>query len=521
MREQSRRLAGRYELGEIIGRGGMGTVYRATDLVLDRTVAVKLLPAALAEEDDRHIARFEREARAAASLANPSVVAVYDTGEDEATRFIVMECVKGRSLAAVLHDDAPLRPVRAARIASRVADALAAAHAAGIVHRDVKPGNVMLAGDGAVKVLDFGIARSSDASALTQSTSVLGTAGYLAPEQALGERADERSDIYSLGCLLYALLTGRPPFTGEAPAAVLHQHVNSEPKPPSTLNGEVSPELDAIVMDMLAKSPDARPQSATQVRDALTGAAASEDAPTASTARLEPTARTHVLAQAAPARRRSRLGAAAALTAAVLLIVAIVVLASGGSGRGGTPATHAAKASKGTVATAAAARTPSRPPTHTAASAPAQTTPAPAPAKTTPVPESTVAGAASALSSLVAQDVQSGAIDPASAGQITSGVADALSAFEAGRAFDAQRKVLKVSERVARAGERGQISPATASSLAAGLTTLGAALGKSTPPTAPSQSGPAEPPAAEGHDGEEPPKGHGRHGDGHREGGGN
>src|ERR1700693_4512286 len=185
MRERSRRLAGRYELGEIIGRGGMGTVYRATDLVLERTVAVKLLPAALAEEDDRHIARFEREARAAASLANPSVVAVYDTGEDEATRFIVMECVKGRSLGAVLRDDAPLRPVRAAYIASRVADALAAAHAAGIVHRDVKPGNVMLGADGAVKVLDFGIARSRDASALTQSASVLGTAGYLAPEQAL------------------------------------------------------------------------------------------------------------------------------------------------------------------------------------------------------------------------------------------------------------------------------------------------------------------------------------------------
>jgi serine/threonine protein kinase len=176
MYDGPRRLSGRYELREIIGRGGMGTVYRATDLVLERTVAVKVLPAALAEEDSRHVARFEREARAAASLAHPSVVAIYDSGEDEATRFIVMECVAGRSLSEVLRDEAPLAPARAARIAARAADALVAAHAAGIVHRDVKPGNVMIQADDAVKVLDFGLARSLGGSALTQTAAVLGTA---------------------------------------------------------------------------------------------------------------------------------------------------------------------------------------------------------------------------------------------------------------------------------------------------------------------------------------------------------
>jgi serine/threonine-protein kinase len=211
-----RTLAGRYELVEVIGRGGMGTVYRASDLVLRRPVAVKLLPGPLADQDPTSVARFEREARAAAALNNPAVVAVYDTGADETTRFIVMELISGDSLEAILRDDGPLDPDRAAGIASRVADALAAAHAAGIVHRDIKPANVMVAEDGSVKVLDFGIARAMDATTVTQNASVLGTAAYMAPERALGKPADERSDIYSLGCVLYALLAGHPPFRATA-----------------------------------------------------------------------------------------------------------------------------------------------------------------------------------------------------------------------------------------------------------------------------------------------------------------
>jgi serine/threonine protein kinase len=368
----ARTLAGRYELAAVIGRGGMGTVYRANDLLLGRTVAVKVLPAALAEEDPTHVARFEREARAAASLTHPGVVAVYDAGHEQATRFIVMEFVAGRSLAAILADEAPLEPARAAGIAARVADALGAAHAAGIVHRDVKPANVMLTPDGSVKVLDFGIARAVDSTALTRTGSVLGTAAYMAPEHALGGRGDERSDIYSLGCLLYALLTGQPPFATDLPAAVLHQHVNTQPRPPSDANSRVSPTLDALVMQMLAKAPDARPQSAGEVRDRLGKAQSAQTAaavaPITPTARLPATTATRVMPGVARTKGR-RAAAAAALTGAVLLI-AILALASGG----GSPP-PASTASHTATATTSPATGPSR--TNTSPAGPTTaTTPA-------------------------------------------------------------------------------------------------------------------------------------------------
>jgi eukaryotic-like serine/threonine-protein kinase len=268
MHETHQVLAGRFELAGVVGRGGMGTVYRATDLVLGRTVAVKVLAAALLE-DPVQIARFEREARAAASLSHPNVVAVYDTGVDDGARFIVMEFVSGASLAELIGDHGGLDADRALRIAARVADALSAAHAAGLVHRDVKPANVMLTADGGVKVLDFGIARALDATALTQTASVLGTAAYMSPEQALGDPADARSDIYSLGCLLYALLVGRPPFAGEVPLAITHQHVHADPVALRTAEPRLPAALDELVMQMLSKSPAARPQTAAEVRDRL------------------------------------------------------------------------------------------------------------------------------------------------------------------------------------------------------------------------------------------------------------
>jgi hypothetical protein len=362
-------LAGRYELGAVIGRGGMGAVYRATDLVLRRTVAVKVLPAALAEADPTHVARFEREARAAASLTHPGVVAVYDTGADEATRFIVMECVSGRDLAAILRDRAPLDPARAVSITEQVADALAAAHAAGIVHRDVKPANVMITEDGSVRVLDFGIARALDGATLTHGAAVLGSAAYMAPEQALGERADERSDIYSLGCVLYAMLTGRPPFTGEA-AAILHQHVNAEPRPPSEINPLLSPALEELVMAMLAKSPAARPQSVAKVRGRLAAMAAEPPTTpaTAPTAPLEQTAVTRALAGGARVQR-SRLAATAVLGGCVLLVAIVVVLASGGDSRRPPQAARHSTAAHGTPARASSPTSAPRP------SVPATTTP--------------------------------------------------------------------------------------------------------------------------------------------------
>jgi eukaryotic-like serine/threonine-protein kinase len=266
---QPRVLAARYELGEVVGRGGMSTVYRARDLSLDRTVAVKVAMDPLLERDPVYAARFKREARAAAALNHSGVVTVYDAGADGPTRYIVMEYVEGRNLAEILREEKPLEPARAAHIAQQIADALAAAHAAGIVHRDVKPGNAIVGPGDRVKVLDFGIARTDEAVTLTQTASVLGTAPYMSPEQAMGNPADARSDIYSLGCVLYEMLTGKPPFMADVPAAVLHQHVRVQAKSPRELNPAVPPALDALVLEMLAKDPGDRPQTASEVRDRL------------------------------------------------------------------------------------------------------------------------------------------------------------------------------------------------------------------------------------------------------------
>ena len=268
---QPRLLGGRYELDGIVGRGGMAEVYRARDIRLDRVVAVKTLREDLAR-DQTFQARFRREAQSAASLDNPSIVAVYDTGEDVSgsshMSYIVMEYVDGRTLRDLLRDDRRLLPERALEITDGVLRALDYSHRNGIVHRDIKPGNVMLTRSGDVKVMDFGIARAvSDAQAtMTQTAQVIGTAQYLSPEQAQGERVDARSDLYSTGCLLYELLTGRPPFLGDSPVAIAYQHVRENPIPPSRIDPEVPQWADAIVLRAMAKDPRDRYQSAVEMR---------------------------------------------------------------------------------------------------------------------------------------------------------------------------------------------------------------------------------------------------------------
>jgi eukaryotic-like serine/threonine-protein kinase len=268
---QPQLLGDRYELEGVVGRGGMAEVYRARDLRLDRIVAIKTLRPDLAR-DATFQARFRREAQSAASLNQPSIVAVYDTGEDMATGtpipYIVMEYVDGRTVRDLLIEGHRLLPERSLEIISGVLRALEYSHQAGIVHRDIKPGNVMVTRNGDVKVMDFGIARAmNDAQAtMTQTAQVIGTAQYLSPEQARGERVDARSDLYSTGCLMYELLTGRPPFTGDSPVAIAYQHVRENPIPPSRLDPDIPPWADAIVLKAMAKAPGDRYQSAAEMQ---------------------------------------------------------------------------------------------------------------------------------------------------------------------------------------------------------------------------------------------------------------
>ncbi|MFG2838863.1 Stk1 family PASTA domain-containing Ser/Thr kinase [Streptomyces zaomyceticus] len=269
--EEPRRLGGRYELGSVLGRGGMAEVYLGQDTRLGRTVAVKTLRADLAR-DPSFQARFRREAQSAASLNHPAIVAVYDTGEDYvdgvSIPYIVMEYVDGSTLRELLHSGRKLLPERTLEMTVGILQALEYSHRAGIVHRDIKPANVMLTRTGQVKVMDFGIARAmGDAGmTMTQTAAVIGTAQYLSPEQAKGEQVDARSDLYSTGCLLYELLTVRPPFIGDSPVAVAYQHVREEPQPPSNFDHEITPEMDAIVLKALVKDPDYRYQSADEMR---------------------------------------------------------------------------------------------------------------------------------------------------------------------------------------------------------------------------------------------------------------
>jgi serine/threonine-protein kinase len=263
-------FGGRYAVIESVGVGGMAEVYRARDELLGRDVAVKVLNERLSR-DRSFVERFRREAQAAANLSHPNIVSLYDYGSDDDAYFIVMEFIDGQGLD-VLVKQGPLLPERAAEIAADVAKALERAHGAGLVHRDIKPSNIMINSHGQTKVTDFGIVRALGADAeqtMTQTGMVIGTAAYLSPEQAQGSPIDERTDIYALGCVLYEMLTGKPPFTGDTPLSIAYKHVRENPAPPSQLNPDVPPELDAIVLKALAKNPANRYSSAHEMREDL------------------------------------------------------------------------------------------------------------------------------------------------------------------------------------------------------------------------------------------------------------
>lgn len=275
-------LAGRYRIGALLGKGGMAEVYAATDVRLGRQVAVKLLRPALAN-DPRFRTRFRQEAQAAAKMTHPTIVRVFDAGEEnvldadgveQQLPFIVMERVEGELLSNMLRRG-PVEPTEAARIIEGVLTALEYSHRAGVVHRDVKPGNIMVAANGQVKVMDFGIARaiSESNSTIARTSAILGTARYFSPEQARGEAVDARTDLYSTGIVLYELLTGEPPFRNDSPVGVAYQHVSETPVPPARVNPEVSPALSAVVMRSLAKDRFDRYQSAAEFRQDLAIAA--------------------------------------------------------------------------------------------------------------------------------------------------------------------------------------------------------------------------------------------------------
>lgn len=263
-------LANRYRIGARIGGGGMALVYRAEDLQLGRDVAVKVLRGQFGQ-DEEFIRRFRREAQNAASLSHPNVVQIFDVGQEEDQYFIVMELIEGPTLKALIQEQGPLPVAEAGRIAGEILSALAHAHNHRIVHRDIKPHNILITRDGRVKVTDFGIARATTTDTVTHTGSIMGSAHYFSPEQANGQPTGEKSDIYSVGIVLYEMVTGVVPFQGESPISVALKHLRDNPSPPSQLNSEVPVELEEIILRALEKEPEDRYLSAETMREALTG----------------------------------------------------------------------------------------------------------------------------------------------------------------------------------------------------------------------------------------------------------
>jgi eukaryotic-like serine/threonine-protein kinase len=459
---QGRMLGGRYALGAMLGAGGMGQVYRARDRVLQRTVAVKVLGHHPYDQDPAMVARFVHEARVAAGLSHPNIVSIFDTGSEGGLHYLVMEYVEGESLAELLRREGVLAPPRAAEIGRAVCQALAAAHARGLVHRDITPGNVLVSNAGIVKVTDFGIAKLLAGPTLTASGMLLGTATYLSPEQAQGQPVDPRSDLYGLGCVLYELLTGAPPFAGDNPVAVAAQHVTQQPIPPSQRNPAVGPGLEMVVLTALAKRPADRYQSATTMAQDLervaghhTAAAVPPAAGTADPTVTVPTAvapRPPTLAMP-PLDVARRLGWIRWVLAGGLGVVAVLVVALWP--RGDNPPT-------GPRSTGPAALT-------------AAPTTAPAPS---PRPQVGLTLALATLTEALTSGQQQGLVDPA-AQDLLKQAQEATRAVKKGKADEQQKKLQDLERKTDELIEKGKIRGPAAGKVRQAIAQLSSAAQRS------------------------------------------
>ena len=463
-------LGGRYALAEVLGTGGMATVWRARDEVLGREVAVKVLSPPCAA-DAGYLARFEQEARHAAAVSHPRLVTVFDCGADGGTPYLVMELAAGRTLRQMLDEAGPLPAGQAAAIAAAVCEGLEAAHAAGLVHRDIKPANIILAG-GEVKILDFGIARAEGTAAGTATGIVLGTAAYLSPEQAAGRPAGPTSDLYALGCVLFEMLTGAPPFTAQSAVGLAYRHVHDDPGPPSARRPDVPASLDQMTTRLLAKDPADRPAGAAEARASLLAAAAPDATP-------GPPAVVPGTPRRRRGPRRSETVLAAALAAALAGLATLLVTGPG-STRPAAPAARPAATVTVAARPAATVTIPARPTaTPRAAASPAQR---PSPARRTPgTTAATALPPVAAAAARLVGDLQAGMTD----GQVTQQAAQDLFSHLQPLLFappgqDPQHikdQYAQLVNTCAQHQSRGDITGQAAITLPKAITALGNALG--------------------------------------------